>query len=101
MFTMGFGVCEALQSMGNGYGLPMDGFSSHFEPHESISDDLHNFDRSFTKRVYFTAISPGAHPQSSRGKHSPGKKRFDFQISESSEEIVNFWISLAWNSWFP
>ena len=30
--------------MGNGCGLQMDGFSTHFEPSESISVDVHDFD---------------------------------------------------------
>ena len=40
---MGFGVREALQWVGNGCGLQMDGFSAHFEPSESISVDFHDF----------------------------------------------------------
>ena len=43
-FRMGFGVYEGLQSIGNGCGLQMDGFSAHFEPHGSISNDFYNFD---------------------------------------------------------
>ena len=39
-----FWVWEGLQWMGNGCGLQMDGFSAHFEPSESISDDCHDFD---------------------------------------------------------
>ena len=31
--TAGFGVWEGLQSIGNGCGLQMDGFSAHFEPY--------------------------------------------------------------------
>ena len=42
-FPVGFGVWEGLQSMGNGCGLQMDGFSAHFEPYESISVDFHDF----------------------------------------------------------
>ena len=42
-FPLGFGVWEGLQSIGNGCGLQMDGFSAHFEPSESISVDFHNF----------------------------------------------------------
>ena len=40
---MGFGVWERLESLGNGCGLQMDGFSAHFEPSESILDDFHVF----------------------------------------------------------
>ena len=40
---MGFGVWEGLQSIGNGCGLQMDGFSARFEPSESISVDFHDF----------------------------------------------------------
>ena len=43
-FPLGFGVWEGLESIGNGCGLQMDGFSAHFEPSESILDDLHDFD---------------------------------------------------------
>ena len=43
-FPVGFGVWEGLQSIGNGCGLQMDGFSAHFEPYESILDDFHDFD---------------------------------------------------------
>ena len=42
-FPVGFGVWEGLQSIGNGCGLQMDGFSAHFEPYGSIFDDLHDF----------------------------------------------------------
>ena len=49
---MGFGVWEGLQSMGNGRGLQMDGFSAHFEPYGSIFDDFHDF-------VDFAAVSDG------------------------------------------
>ena len=41
-FPLGFGVWEGLQSMGNGCGLQMDGFSTHFELSDSIFDDFHN-----------------------------------------------------------
>ena len=40
---MGFGVWEGLQSIGNGCGLQMDGFSAHFEQYEFILDDFHDF----------------------------------------------------------
>ena len=40
---MGFGIWEGLQSIGNGCGLQVDGFSAHFEPSESISVDFHDF----------------------------------------------------------
>ena len=43
-FPAGFGVWEGLQWIGNGCGLQMDGFSTHFEPSESISVDFHDFD---------------------------------------------------------
>ena len=42
-FPVVFGVWEGLQSMGNGCGLQMNGFSSHFEPSESSFDDFHDF----------------------------------------------------------
>ena len=41
---MGFGVWEGLQSIGNGGGLQMDGFSAHFEPYGSIFNDFQDFD---------------------------------------------------------
>ena len=36
-------VREGLESIGNGRGLQMDGFSAHFEPSGSIFDDFHDF----------------------------------------------------------
>ena len=44
IFPVGFGVWEGLQSLGNGCGLQMDGFSVHFELSESISVDFHDFE---------------------------------------------------------
>ena len=43
-FSVGFWVWAGLQSVGNGCGLQMDGFSAHFEPSRSIFDDFHDFD---------------------------------------------------------
>ena len=40
---MGFGVWEGLQSIGNGCGLQMDRFSTHFEASESIFGDFYDF----------------------------------------------------------
>ena len=40
---MGFGVWEGLESIGNGCGLQMDGFSTHFEPSDSISNNFDDF----------------------------------------------------------
>ena len=40
---MGFRVWEVLQSIGNGCGLQMDGFSAYFESSESISNDFNDF----------------------------------------------------------
>ena len=42
-FPMGFAVWEGLQWIGNGCGLQMDGFSTHFEPYEFIFDYFHDF----------------------------------------------------------
>ena len=42
IFPMGFGVWGGLQSIGNGCGLQMDGFSANFEPYRSIFDDVHD-----------------------------------------------------------
>ena len=41
-FPVGFGVWEGLQSIENGCGLQMDGFSAHFEFSESIFVDFHD-----------------------------------------------------------
>ena len=41
-FPVGFRVWEGLQSIGNGCGLQMYGFSAHFEPSESISVDFYD-----------------------------------------------------------
>ena len=43
IFPMEFGVWEGLQSIGNGCGFQMDGFSAHFEPSESVFNDFHDF----------------------------------------------------------
>ena len=51
-FPVGFGVWEGLQSIGNGCGLQMDGFSAHFEPSESILDNFSDF-------VQFGVVSGG------------------------------------------
>ena len=40
---MGFGVWERLESIENGRGLQMGGFSVHFEPSESISVGFYDF----------------------------------------------------------
>ena len=40
---MGFGVWGGLQSIGNGCGLQMDGFSALFEPYGFILYDFHDF----------------------------------------------------------
>ena len=42
-FPVGFGVWGGLQSIGNGYGLQIDGFSVQTEPYESIFNDFHDF----------------------------------------------------------
>ena len=44
IFPVGFGVWEGLQSIGNGCGLQMDGFSAHFDSSESIFDYFYDFD---------------------------------------------------------
>ena len=43
-FPIGFGVWGGLQSIGNGCGLQIDGFSAQTEPYGSIFDDFHDFD---------------------------------------------------------
>ena len=43
IFPVGFWDWEGLQWIGNGCGLQMDGFSDHFDPSESISNDFHDF----------------------------------------------------------
>ena len=43
-FLMGFGVWGGLQSIGNGCGLQIDGFSAQTQPYESIFNDFHDFD---------------------------------------------------------
>ena len=40
---MGFGVWGDLQSIGNGCGIQMDGFSAQTDPYGSIFDDFHDF----------------------------------------------------------
>ena len=41
-FSVGFGVWGGLQSMGNGCGLQIDGFSAQTEPYDSIFNDFHD-----------------------------------------------------------
>ena len=62
-FPMGLGVWEGLQSMGNGCGLQMDGFSTVFELCGSIFNDFHDFDdfavvSDGLKNLYYTKKSP-------------------------------------------
>ena len=42
-FPLGFGVWGGLQSIGNGCGLQIDGFSAHIEPYGSIFEDFNDF----------------------------------------------------------
>ena len=42
-FLLGFGVWEGLQSIGNGCGPQMDGFSARFEHSEFIFVNFHDF----------------------------------------------------------
>ena len=49
---MGLVVWEGLQSIGNGCGLQMDGFSAHFELYTLIFDYFHDFN-------YFGLVSDG------------------------------------------
>ena len=42
--SMGFGVWEGLEWIGNGCGIQMDGFSVQTEPYESVFDGFHDFD---------------------------------------------------------
>ena len=42
-FPVGFGVWGGLQSIGNGCGIQIDGFSAQTEPYESIFNDFHYF----------------------------------------------------------
>ena len=42
-FSLDFFVREGLQSIGNGCGFQMDGFSAHFEPYGSIFNDFQDF----------------------------------------------------------
>ena len=58
---VGFGVRGGLQSMGNGFGLQMDGFSADFEPCGSIFDDFHDCG-------HFAAVSDGLKSPQYMGK---------------------------------
>ena len=42
-FPVGFGVWEGLESIGNGCGLQVDGFSAHFDSSGPIFDDSQYF----------------------------------------------------------
>ena len=67
---MGFGVWEGLQWMGNGCGLQMDGFSAHFEPSESISDDFHDFGHFAIFLFYLTRKGSGRASDSNSIPHA-------------------------------
>ena len=41
--TVTFGIWGDRESIGNGCGLQMDGFSAHFEPNGFIFNDFHDF----------------------------------------------------------
>ena len=43
IFRWDLGSGRGLQCIGNGCGLQMDGFSTHFEPSDSIFSDFHDF----------------------------------------------------------
>ena len=43
-FPVGFAVWGGLQSIGNGCGIQIDGFSAQTEPCEFIFNDFHDFD---------------------------------------------------------
>ena len=43
IFAVGFGVWGGLQSIGNGCGIQIDGFSVQTEPYGSIFKDFHDF----------------------------------------------------------
>ena len=60
---MGFGIWEGLQSMGNGCGLQMDGFSAHFNQCESILNNFLDFGR-------FGVVSDGLTLFSEGPRHS-------------------------------
>ena len=42
-FPVGFGVWEGVESIGNGCGIQMDGFSAQIASYSSIFDDFHYF----------------------------------------------------------
>ena len=44
IFRWDLGSGGGLQSIGNGCGIQIDGFSAQTEPSESIFDDFHDFD---------------------------------------------------------
>ena len=56
---MRFGVWGDLQSIGNGCGIQIDGFSAQTEPYESISNDFHNFDHFGSVSIGLTLFPEG------------------------------------------
>ena len=56
---MGFGVWGGLQSIGNGCGIQIDGFSVQTEPYGSIFDDFHDFDHFGIVFVGLMLVSEG------------------------------------------
>ena len=59
VFSGGIWDLGALQWIGNGCGLQIDGFSAHIEPYESIFNDFHDFGKfSMVWRLFPTSPEP-------------------------------------------
>ena len=58
-FPAGFGVWGGLQSIGNGCGIQIDGFSAQTEPYGSISNDFRDFEHFGTVSGGLTLLPEG------------------------------------------
>ena len=90
IFRWDFGVWEGLQSIGNGCGLQMDGFSAHFEQYESILDDFHDFGHFGIVSVALTLFPEG--PRTLR--RCPKGAGTYLKVPGSSEKVL-WWSDAA------
>ena len=82
---MGFGVWEVLQSIGNGCGLQIDGFSAQTEPYGSIFDD-------FRESYYFAIVFDGL----TLVPEGPRTLRDCPEVLGPYESVLSDWFQLVW-----
>ena len=66
---MGFGDWQGLQSIGNGCGLQMDGFSAHFDSYGYVFDDFHDFGHFGVDSGGLTLLPKGPRTNIRSGSH--------------------------------